>query len=187
MSSLNPMDDRVLAAQFAKTGNLMDLCFDEAWLRTPDAIGEAYDGPVEAGLALKPYVEALAKVPPEAFRCQRHQVEILSILLPELKTWLQSWDLGLSFEAVYVEAYRRLHGHLKQFMSEQAAWIEALLAEHKQQLPMVERTVRAQTTVMLAQMFTQEDWQALADTAAQGMAQGVLQWGQREAVPSVAL
>ncbi|MEL6935754.1 MAG: hypothetical protein AAFO59_03695 [Cyanobacteria bacterium J06607_17] len=53
--------------------------------------------------------------------------------------------------------YRRLYGHLEQFMSEQVAWIEALLAEHKQQLPMAERTVRTQTTVMLAQMFTQED------------------------------
>ncbi|MBE7385741.1 MAG: hypothetical protein F6J95_030665 [Leptolyngbya sp. SIO1E4] len=181
------MDDAILAQQLAKTGNLLDLLNDEVWLQETDAIEAECGGRVEAGLALKPYVEALAKAPPEAFRRQRHQVEILSILLPELKNWLQSWNLGLSFEAVYVEAYRRLYGHLEQFMSEQAAWIEALLAEDEQQLPMAERTVRSQTTAMLVQIFTQEDWRAFADTAAKGMAQGVLQRGQREAVPSAAL
>ena len=92
-----------------------------------------------------------------------------SILLPELRTWLQSWDLGLSFEAVHGEARRRLYGRMERFIAEQAAWIEALLAEAKQPLPVEERTVRAQTTVMLAQMFTLEDWEALADTAAQGV------------------
>ena len=76
---------------------------------------------------------------------------------------------------------------MERFIAEQAAWIEALLAEAKQPLPVEERTVRAQTTVMLAQMFTPEDWQALADTAAQGMAQGVLQMGQRVTMSSVAL
>jgi hypothetical protein len=28
-----PMDDRRLAEQLAKTGNLMDLCFDPDWLK----------------------------------------------------------------------------------------------------------------------------------------------------------
>ena len=181
------MDDTTLAQQLAKTGDLMDLFNDEMWLREALDDDAEYDGPVEAGLALKPYVEALAKVPPEAFRRQHRQVEVLSILLPELRTWLQSWDLGLSFEAIQGEARRRLYGHIERFIAEQAAWIDALLAEAKQTLPVEERTVRAQTTVMLAQMFTPEDWQALADTAAQGMAQGVLQMGQRVTVSSVAL
>lgn len=180
------MDDATLAQQLAKTSDLMDLFNDEMWLREALDNDAEYDGPVEAGLALKPYVEALAKVPPEAFRRQRHQVEVLSILLPELRTWLQSWDLGLSFDAVHGEACRRLYGHMERFIAEQAAWIEALLAEHKQQpLPVEERTVRAQTAAMLAQIFTQEDWQALADTAAQEMAQGVLQMGQQEVTPSM--
>ena len=181
------MDDAILAQQLAKTGDLMDLFNDEMWLREALDDNAEYDGPVEVGLALKPYVEALAKVPPEAFRRQRRQVEVLSILLPELRTWLQSWDLGLSFEAVHSEARRRLYGHMERFIAEQAAWIDALLAEAKQPLPVEERTVRAQTTVMLAQMFTPEDWQAFADTAAQEIAQGVLQMGQRVTVSSVAL
>lgn len=187
MSTPNPMDDPVLAAQWAKTGNLMALSFDEAWLRAADAdTDEEFDGPVEAGLALKPYVEALAKVPPEAFRRQRYQVEVLSILLSELETWLCSWNLGLSFEAVRLEAHRRLYERIECFIAEQGAWVEALLAEHRQRLPMEEKTVRAQTTVMLSQLFTQEDWQALADSAAQGMANGVFQIRQSNAVSSIA-
>lgn len=173
------MDDATLTQQLAKTGDLMDLFNDEMWLQEALDENAEYDGPVEAGLALKPYVEALAKVPPEAFRRQRHQVEVLSILLPELDTWLQSWNLGRSFEAVQLEVHRRLYGHMKRLIVEQADWIEALLAEAKQRLPIEQRTVRAQTTAVLAQLFTQDDWVAFSDIAATEITQGVMQARQQ--------
>ncbi len=112
-------------------------------------------------------------------------MQLLSILLPELKAWLQSWELGLSFEAVYIEAQRRLFEHLQQPTPEQATWLEALLAEDAQKIAPEQKTVRSQAIVMLAQMFTEDDWQALAQTAAEETAKGILQVRQREAIQPV--
>ena len=123
------MNDEILSQQLAKTGNLLDLLNDEAWLQETEVIEAECGGQVEAGLGLKPYVEWLATVPPDAFRQQRRQVQLLSILLPELKAWLQSWQLGLSLDAVYIEAQRRLYEQLQQPTPEQATWLETLLAE----------------------------------------------------------
>jgi hypothetical protein len=180
------MNDEILSQQLAKTGNLLDLLNDEAWLQETEVIEAKCGGQVEAGLGLKPYVEWLATVPPDAFRQQRRQVQLLSILLPELKAWLQSWQLGLSLDAVYIEAQRRLYEQLQQPTPEQAAWLESLLEESAQQIPPEQKTVRKQASAMLAQMFTEDDWQALAQTAAEEMAKGTLQVRQREGVKSVA-
>ncbi|MFE4108461.1 hypothetical protein [Almyronema epifaneia] len=181
------MNDEILAQQLEKTGNLLDLLNDDAWVRETEAIEAECGGQVEAGQGLKSYVEQLATVPPAAFRQQRRQVQLLSILLPELKAWLQSWELGLSFEAVYSEAQRRLFGHLQQPTPEQVTWLEALLAEDAQKLAPEQKTVRSQAIAMLAKMFTEDDWQALARTAAEETAKGVLQVRQREAIqPAVA-
>lgn len=117
-----------MAQQLAKTGNLLDLLNDEAWVQEAEAIEAECGGQVEAGLGLRPYLEQLATVPPDAFRQQRRQVQLFSILFPELKAWLQSWELGLSFEVVYIEAQRRLFEHLQRPTSEQATWLDALLA-----------------------------------------------------------
>jgi hypothetical protein len=38
---------------------------------------------------------------------------------------------------------------------------------------------------MLAQMFTPEDWQAMANAASQTMAKDILQMGQEAAVPTL--
>jgi hypothetical protein len=176
------MNDEILAQQLAKTGNLLDLLNDDAWVRETEAIEAECGGQVEAGLGLRSYVEQLATVPPAAFRQQRRQVQLLSILLPELKTWLQSWELGLSFEAVYIEAQRRLFEHLQQPTPEQATWLEALLTEDAQKIAPEQKTVRSQAIAMLAQMFTEDDWQALAQTAAEETAKGILQVRQREGV-----
>ena len=176
------MNDEILAQQLAATGNLMDLLNDETWLRETAAVEAECGGRVEAGLGLQPYVEQLEAVPPETFRRQRRQVQVLSILLPELKAWLQSWGLGLSLEAVYIEAQRRLCGHLQQLTPEQATWIEALLAESAQLPASEQKTVRGQAIAMLSQLFTEDDWQAFAQVAAEGMAQGVLQVRQLKAV-----
>ncbi|MEL6401020.1 MAG: hypothetical protein AAFR26_18420 [Cyanobacteria bacterium J06626_4] len=105
-------------------------------------------------MVLKAYVEQLETVPPEAFRRQRRQVQLLSILLPELKSWLMSWELGLSFETVYTEAQRQSYEHLEPLTPEQQIWTEALLTEDDQKLPMAKRVVRSQTMSQLR--FNQE-------------------------------
>ena len=179
------MNDEILAQQLAKTGNLLDLLNDEAWVRETEAIEAECGGQVEAGLGLTPYVEQLATVPPAAFREQRRQVQLLSILLPELKAWLQSWELGLSFEAVYIEAQRRLFEHLQQPTPEQANWLAALLAEDVQQIAPEQKTVRQHAIAKLAQLFIEDDWQAFAQTAAEETAKGILQVRQRAVVQPV--
>ncbi len=181
------MNDEILAEQLRKTGNLMDLLNDEAWVRQADAENASDEGIVEAGLGLKPYVEMLKCASPDALRLQRWYVQVLSILLPELKKWLESWQLGRSFEAVYMEAQRRLYGYLSHLTPEQTVWIEALLAEEKHALPSEQKVIRAQVISILTQIFTSEDWQAIATVAAQTMANDILQMGPGAAVPIVTL
>lgn len=174
------MNDAILAEQLRKTGNLMDLLNDDNWVQ--DADEEAF---VEAGLGLRPYVDLLKGASPEALRRQRWYVQGLSILLPKLKEWLASWQLGRSFEAVYIEAQQRLYKHLEQLTSAQQDWIEALLAEDEQPLPDEQKVVRAQAIIWLAQLFDEEDWQAIAHIAAQTIAQDILKLGQQTTAQTV--
>ena len=178
------MNDEILAQQLEQTGNLLDLLNDDAWIQETEAIESECGGQVEAGPGLKSYVEQLATVPPAAFRQQRRQVQLLSILLPELKAWLQSWGLGLSFEAVYIEAQRRLFEHLQQPTPEPATWLDALLAEDARKIAPEQKTVRSQAIAWLTQMFSEADWQALAHTAAEATANGILQVRQQEMFPA---
>ena len=50
------MDEQLQAEQYARTGNLMDLCHNEAWLRNAAQIEDECDGNVEAGAAMRGYV-----------------------------------------------------------------------------------------------------------------------------------
>ena len=74
------MNDAILAEQLRKTGNLLDLLNDEAWIREADADRASEEGTVEAGLGLQPYVELLKHASPEALQRQRWYVRVLSIL-----------------------------------------------------------------------------------------------------------
>jgi len=175
------MNDAILAEQLRKTGNLLDLLNDDDWVRAADE-----EDFVEAGLGLQPYVDLIQGAAPEALRRQRWYVRVLSILLPELKQWLESWQLGRSFEAVYIETQRRLYKHLEQLTSEQQDWIEALLAEAEQVASEGHKGVRAQATTWLAQLFTEEDWNAIAQAASQAIAHDIQHLGQEAAKQTVA-
>ena len=179
------MNDEILAQQLAKTGNLLDLLNDDVWVRETEAIEAECGGQVEAGLGLQPYVELLQNASPEALRRQRWYVRVLSILLPELKQWLESWQLGRCFETVYMEAQQRLYRHLEQLTPAQQDWIEALLAEAAQAVPNEEKVIRAQATAWLAQLFTEADWLAISTLSAQAFALELQQLGRRAAARSL--
>ena len=181
------MNDAILAEQLRKTGNLMDLLNDEAWVRDADADHASEEGTVAAGLGLQPYWDLLKNAAPEALQQQRWTMRVLSVLLPELKGWLESWQLGRSLEVVYLEAQQCLCSHMRNLTPEQTAWIEALLAAKELALPDEQTVIRTQSVTMLAQIFTAEDWQAIANAAAQAMANDILQMGQSSAVPVVML
>jgi len=176
------MDERRLAEQFAQTGNLMDMCADEAWLRDAARLEEDCGGQVEAGPAMREYVSRLSPLSVE----QLQMVKLQSILFTELRTWMETWELGQSFEATYTKARQLVRHHLKCLSLEQQTWGEALLKEDAQGTAPEQKTIRSQTVAMLGKMLTQEDWQVLADTAAQGMAVRVLQIGQPDGVSAKA-
>ena len=155
----------------------MDLCFDETWLRESAAAEEASGGYVEAGLMMREYVTRSKTVSPDQIK----QMRLQSILFIEHQHWISFWQLGLSFEATYAQARQLTRQHLQALTLEQQTWIDSLLAEDEQALKPDQKTIRSQAIAMLSQMFTQEDWQVLADTAAQGMTKGVLQVGHLEA------
>ncbi|MEM9907168.1 MAG: hypothetical protein AAF921_19315 [Cyanobacteria bacterium P01_D01_bin.44] len=179
------MNDPMLAERLAKVNALLTAPCDDAWIAETTRIEG--DGWIEAGPRMQPYVETLKSMSPEAIRTMRRQMRIQSILMPELCQWLESWGLGLSFEAVYTEARRVVRRHLKQLTPEQEAWLDALVVEDDQYLPMAERTLRSQVVALFSTLFTEADWQSLADIAAQGMAQGVLQVAQKKETSSIAV
>ena len=177
------MNDPLYAEQLAKARAMLNQPCDEEWLAETTRIEG--DGWIEAGVMTKPYVEYLESRTPEQIRAQFRQMRIQSILLSELHDWMQTWELGMSFEIVYAEARRVVRRHLKQITPEQESWLDALVGEDDQHLPIEERTLRAQVVAMLSTLFTDDDWQTLADIAAQAMARGILQVAQVKTVSPI--
>ncbi|MGB3612605.1 MAG: hypothetical protein WBA10_02340 [Elainellaceae cyanobacterium] len=172
------MDERRLAEQFAQTGNLMDLCANEDWLKESAQVEADCGGNVDAGLALRDYATRLGAPTVE----QLQIVKLQSTLFSELRGWMESWQLGLSFEATYTEARRLIRHHLQYLSPEQQTLVKALLADTGSSSPLAQNNYRSQTVRLLSELLTQEDWQTLADTAAQGMADGVLNMRHPEVV-----
>ena len=160
------MNDEILIQQLKKTGNLMDLYQNESFVREAAAIEADCGGTVEAGLGLRNYVAQVEAASPKALKRQRQAVKALSILLPELRQWLEGWQLGLCFEAVYTEAQRLIYKQLDDFMVEQQDWIQDLMLENEQRLPVGNRPVRGEAIAKLSTLIDKDDWQVLADTAA---------------------
>lgn len=175
-----PPADPQLEERLAKAKALLEQPCDEQWIaETIEIEGDSW---CEAGLIAKPYAEYLQSLTPEQHRSLRLQAQLLSILLPELKQWVITWGLGLSFDPVYLETRQILFRHLKRLTEEQPDWISALVEEDNQHLPLEERGVRSQTSRMLTQLFLPEDWEQLATIAAEGMSAAVRQISQA-AVP----
>jgi hypothetical protein len=181
------MDEKELAQQLKKTGNLMDLLNDDDWLRKNAAAESECTGYVEAGAGLQNYVQQLKQVSPEAFKAQKRQVQLLSIFLPVLHDWLATWELGLSFEAVYTEAQRLVFSHLAQSTATKAEWLEKVLVEFDPGLPAHEQSRQVRVKEKLSEMLQQEDWQVLAKVAAQDMEKRVLQRAQVRADTPIAV
>ncbi|MBE9112902.1 hypothetical protein IQ273_26295 [Nodosilinea sp. LEGE 07298] len=176
------MDERRLAEQFAQTGNLMDLCASEDWLKESAQVEADCGGRVEAGLALREYAARVGTPTIE----QLQMVKLQSTLFSALRTWMESWQLGLSFETTYTEARRLIRSRLQHLSPEQQAWARRLLTDPEQNLASDQQSARSEAIALLGDILTQDDWQTLANTAAQGMASGVLQMRQLNIVSAKA-
>lgn len=168
MSQEKPtVDDQTLAQQFAQTGDIMDLCRDEAWVRESARIEAECDGRIEAGLAMKAYAEAkYDDSRSEVRKVMRRQMRVQSILFSELRRWMEEWEIGRSFEATYTEARQLVRSHLKQPTPELKDWVEAVLAEDDSVQELIDPPIRAQARAQLSRMMTTQDWETLAQVAA---------------------
>ena len=160
------MDEQTQAEQYARTGNLMDLCNDEAWVREAARIEEECSGDIGAGVSMRGYEAWLQDLSLEQQKQIRQEMRLQSILFSELYDWMQTWGLGVSFEETYTLARRLVRDRvseafrlyrLEETTSEQATWIEKLLAEDLQNSS-GEKLVRGETVTRLTEMLTLEDW-----------------------------
>jgi hypothetical protein len=172
------MDEELSTQPVKHHQDIMAQLNDPVWLKqNADVEGDGY---VEAGNGLQGYVELLKAVTPEAFREQKRQVRALSVLLPVLRDWIVSWNLGGSFEAVYIEAQSLLFQHIQQASAAQEGWIEELIAAHEQGTRAEHHQAQLQLRERLAEILTQENWQALATAAAQDVEKRILQLSQTQ-------
>lgn len=179
------MDEKLSTQPVKHHSDILTQLNDPLWLKQNAAVEG--DGYVEAGNGLQGYVELLKVVTPEAFREQKRQVRALSMLLPVLRNWLVSWELGASFEAVYIEAQSLLFHHVQQASTAQESWIEELIATHEQGTQAEHPQAQLQLRERLAEILTQENWQALATIAAQDMEKRILQRSQSQVDHPIAL
>lgn len=161
------MDDPRRAEQIAKADQLMRQLNDADWLRQNSVDEVEDDGWIDAGNGLQPYVAALKRLSVEDMRTMKKQVRVLSILLPVLRDWMMSWELGASFEAAYVEAQTLLFQHIQQAVTAQEDWVQELASAYEQGTSAEHPP--AQLREKLAEILTQENWQTLAKVATQDM------------------
>jgi len=177
------MDDQTLVAQYAQTGNLMDLCHNEGWLQESAQIEDEVGGQVEAGLGLEDYHQELNALTLEQSRCMRRQMKVQSILFTGLRQWMDSWELGAGFEDTYAIARRLIRQHLSQPTSSQPS-LAALLDRVEIDSP--DPLTQQQIIALLSQLFTPEDWQSMAQAASQSISSRVLNAGLAQANSSAA-
>jgi hypothetical protein len=170
------MEDNTLATQYAQTGDLMDLCNDEMWLRESAQIEDEVGPQLEVGLVMKEYSCAINNLTIEQSQQMQQQMRVQSILFTGLRQWMGAWDLGASFEGTYAIARRLIRNHLATPTPLQQEFIEELLAEDAQAGYLTQQQVVA----ILSEVFTQEDWQAMAKAASQSISLQVLRAGQAQ-------
>jgi hypothetical protein len=93
----------------------------------------------------------------------------------------ESWDLGAGFDDTYAIAQRLIRHHLANPTETQLATIDELLAESVESGSMNPSTGK-QAISLLAEIFTQEDWQAMAEAASHSISSRVLSAGKTQPV-----
>jgi hypothetical protein len=163
------MDDQLLAEQYAKTGNLMDLCNDPAWLEESARIEDETGGQIEAGLVMKDYQQRVNALTSEQAKHLRHHMKVQSTLFLALHAWMNAWNLGAGFQETYTIARCLVRQHLAAPSPTLQQFVEALLTEASP-VDGGSQPTQQQVITLLAEMFTAEDWQVMAESAARSIA-----------------
>ncbi|MEL6456116.1 MAG: hypothetical protein AAFQ40_15545 [Cyanobacteria bacterium J06623_5] len=151
---------------------------DIEWLKQHPADEIEGDGWVEAGNGLQPYVAALKRLSAQDMKTIKAQARVLSMLLPVMRNWMESWGLGASFEAVCIEAQTVLFHRIQKASFAQEDWFEELSLAYAQGTR--EEHPPEQLRNRLTEILTQENWQTLASVAAQDAEQRVLQYAHSQ-------
>ncbi|MCU0570219.1 MAG: hypothetical protein MUF49_27050 [Oculatellaceae cyanobacterium Prado106] len=172
------MDDNLLAEQYDKTGNLMDWCDTEAWLKSIEADGNE---PIEAGLPMKAYQAQLNALTQTQMQQIRDQMKVQSVLFPALHDWMSTWDLGAGFEDTYAIARRLIRQHLGAPTPALQQFIDQIIDQTSAENAQPNCALNSpQVIELLSAVFTPEDWQVMAQAAAQSISAQVLQAGQTQ-------
>jgi hypothetical protein len=173
------MDDQLLAEQYAKTGNLMDLCHDPAWLQESARIEDETGGQIEAGLVMQAYQRQVNELTGEQAKHLRNQMKVQSTLFTALHTWMNDWNLGAGFQETYTIARRLVRQHLAEPSPALQQFVAGLLAEASP-MDSGNQPTQQQVIELLAEVLTAEDWQVMAQAASQSIAAQVLKTGLGE-------
>jgi hypothetical protein len=173
------MDDQLLAEQYAKTGNLMDLCSDPAWLEGSARIEDETGGQIEAGLVMRDYQRQVNALTSEQAKHLRSQVKVQSTLFMALHAWMNDWNLGAGFQETYTIARRLVRQHLAAPSPALQQFAEELLAEASP-VGSGSKPTQQEVIALLGEVFTTEDWQVMAETASRSIAAQVLKTGLME-------
>jgi hypothetical protein len=173
------MDEQLLAEQYAKTGNLMDLCSDPTWLEESARIEDETGGQIEAGLVMRDYQQQVNALTSEQAKHLRSQVKVQSTLFMALHAWMNDWNLGAGFQGTYTIARRLVRQHLAAPSPALQQFMEELLAETSP-VGCGNQPTQQQVITLLAEMFTAEDWQVMAEAASRSIAAQVLKTGLGE-------
>jgi hypothetical protein len=177
------MDDPTLAAQYAQSGDLMDLCNNEAWLRESAQVENGVQ--VEAGLPTREYSQTVTALTSEQNQQLRQQMKVQSILFTALRHWMESWDLGAGFDDTYAIARRLIRNRLADPGPIQQSAMNRLLVENIG-TESISQSTEQQVITILAEIFMPEDWQTMAEVASQSVALRVMNERQLQPQTTVA-
>ena len=149
----------------------MDLCRTAAWLQETVEV-ETGSSQVEAGLELSSYARALNELEAEQLQQIRQQMRVQSMLFGGLHQWMESWDLGAGFEETYTTARRLIRTQLANLTPSQQAALQSLLIEDRQGKDLSHEM--QQVIELLSNLFSQDDWQVMAEAASKSIASRVL-------------
>jgi hypothetical protein len=167
------MDDKIIAEQYAKTGNVMDLCSTEAWLQEIENEG---DSQIEAGLSMRGYLNQVNALTTEQSKNIRHQMRVQSALFTVLHDWMGTWDLGAGFQDTYTIARRLIRQHLAAPTPSLQLFMDTLSAADSQTTS-DNKPNQQQVIELLAELFTPDDWEIMAQAASQSISSKVLNTG----------
>lgn len=177
------MDDSTLTAQYAQSGDLMDLCNSEVWLR--ESAQAEDEGEVEVGLVMKEYSQQVSTLTIDQTQQLRQQMKVQSILFTALQHWMESWDLGAGFDDTYAIARRLIRNRLADPGPIQQSAMNRLLVENIG-TGSISQSTEQQVITILAEIFMPEDWQMMAEVASQSVALRVMNEGQLQPQTTVA-